>query len=207
MREYRTQKCLGYKNVAAIPIAALIPRAIPIIYAEGLISTLLFGKDLNALFWLLSLKAGTPLDTELRSQYSMQTDTIFHRARAMADAVREMKLMMHPEITGANNLHTKSIRLIIEFMFVCSSGGWPSDITTTLQMRTQNHHSLSINMVPARLESTAAAPETLISIMSNINGAELIGIKSGQARTATTEAPATIKERFLVSNQNLRTCE
>nr|GMD48111.1 hypothetical protein Iba_chr10fCG3280 [Ipomoea batatas]GME05700.1 hypothetical protein Iba_scaffold3157CG0020 [Ipomoea batatas] len=127
---------LWYRNVAAIPIPALIPRAIPIIYAEGLIS-LLFGKDLNALFWLLSLNAGTPLDTDVRSQYSMPTDTIFHRARAMADAVREMKLMMHPEITGANNLHTKSIRLIIEFMFVCSSGGWPSDITTTLQMRTQ----------------------------------------------------------------------
>lgn len=61
---------------------------------------------------------------------------IFHRARAIADAVREIKLMMNPEMTGANNLQIKSIRLIIEFMFVSSAGGWPSDITTTLQMST-----------------------------------------------------------------------
>lgn len=51
----------------------------------------------------------------------------------MADAVRDTKLIMKPVTAGANNLHVKSILLKIEFIFVCTPGGWPSDITITLQ--------------------------------------------------------------------------
>lgn len=93
------------------------------------------GEDLEALLRLLSLRAGIPLYTDVRSQYSKKTDITFQRARVMADAVRETKLIMKPVITGANSLQIKSIRLMIEFIFVNSPGGCPSDITTTLPIK------------------------------------------------------------------------
>lgn len=101
---------------------------------EGLKSKYV-GVDLDALLRLLSVRAGIPLYTDVRSQYSKHTDITFQSARVMADAVRETKLIIKPVMTGANSLQIKSIRLMTEFIFVSCPGGWPSDITTTLPIK------------------------------------------------------------------------
>lgn len=57
---------------------------------------------------------------------------MFHIARVQADAIKDTKLIMKPDTTGANNLQIKSILLMTEFICVNTPGGRPSDITTTL---------------------------------------------------------------------------
>lgn len=101
---------------------------------ETAISWLLDGVP-TTLFWLLSLRAGIPLNTETRSQYCNQRDTIFQHARVTAEAFNDAKLMMKPETTGAKSLQVRSILLITEFIWVNVSGGLPSEITTTLKFK------------------------------------------------------------------------
>lgn len=135
---------------------------------------------------------------------------------------------MKPVITGASNLQVKSMRLIIEFIFVNTPGGWPSDITTTLCFENDynnvsvvkignqffhirsavitSYHSLSIKIVPARVEITPTAPETLVSMTSKINAVKFVNFKVEKINNTITETPATMKERFWDTNQIRRTC-
>lgn len=160
-----------------------------ICWVTELLSSTSLNTSLETLLWLLSSKAGIPSYTEVKSQYSNQTDMIFQAANVTADAFKEIKLMMKPDITGLSSLQTRSIRLIVEFMSVSTSGGWRSDITTTLSKNqsfdlkvtwmelschilfktTINYHSLSIKIVPARDESAPRAPVILINITSIMN--------------------------------------
>lgn len=100
--------------------------------SSDLLSGESFGTKFMFLFRLLSLSAGTPLYTAIRSQYCSQTDRIFHRAKIIADAFNDTKLTINPVKTGAKSLQVKSILRITEFIFVRVSGGWPFEITTTL---------------------------------------------------------------------------
>lgn len=147
-------------------------------------------------------------------------------AKAIADAFSDTKLIMKPLITGAINLQIKSIRLIIEFIFVKTSKAWPSDITTTLFFENnhtkirvvenfklsffclicQDYHSLSIRMVPARVESAPTAPEMSVSNNSKMNAPKFVDFKVEKTSKAITETPAMIKERFWDTNQILRAC-
>lgn len=51
-------------------------------------------------------------------------------------------------------------------------------------------------MVPARVESTPTAPETLINMMKEMNAVTFADFKSAGTRIAITAPPATINERF-----------
>lgn len=57
----------------------------------------------------------------------------------MADALREIKLIINPLKTGAASLHVKSILRITEFILVRNSGGSPFAITTTLKRNSCMH--------------------------------------------------------------------
>jgi hypothetical protein len=57
---------------------------------------------------------------------------VFQTAKVIAEALTDIKLIMKPLITGARSLQVKSIRLIVELIFVSTSGVWPSEINTTL---------------------------------------------------------------------------
>jgi len=59
----------------------------------------------------------------VKSQYSTQTDTVFHSAKVIADAFSDTKLIMNPVTTGARSLQVRSMRLVTEFIFVRNSGG------------------------------------------------------------------------------------
>ena len=104
------------------------------------ISSISLRKSREILLWLLSVKAGMPLCTDVKSQYSSHTAIVFQIAKVIAEALTDTKLMMKPLITGARSLQVKSIRLIIELILVRTPGGWPSDITTTLHFENNYHH-------------------------------------------------------------------
>jgi len=104
------------------------------------ISSISLRESREILLWLLSAKAGMPLCTDVKSQYSSHTAIVFQIAKVIAEALTDTKLMMKPLITGARSLQVKSIRLIIELILVRTPGGWPSDITTTLHFENNYHH-------------------------------------------------------------------
>lgn len=169
-------------------------------------------------------KAGIPLYTDIKSQYSTHTDIVVHNANIKADAFSDTKLIMKPLITGATNLQVKSIRLITEFISASKLGGWPSDITTNLFLKTNNkkelqvllfnfmfsfkglwainYHSLSIRMVPANVESTPTAPEMFVNITRAMNATIFVNFRLGNTSKATTAPPAIMKERFWVTNHS-----
>lgn len=63
-----------------------------------------------------------------------------------------------------------------------------------------SHHSLSIRMVPARLERTATAPDKLVKKTSTANSRKLVDFKSWYVSSEDTVPPASMKERFCVNN-------
>jgi len=69
------------------------------------------------------------------------------------------------------------------------------------------YHSLSINIVPARVESTPMPPQTLIMITSKMKMEKFVDFKEEWTSKATTEPPAITKERFCVTNHNFKTCQ
>lgn len=68
------------------------------------------------------------------------------------------------------------------------------------------YHSLSINIVPARVESTPMPPQILIVNTINMKAEKFVNFKDELSSKATTVAPATTKERFCVTNHNCKTC-
>lgn len=56
-------------------------------------------------------------------------------------------------------------------------------------------------MVPARVDITPTAPEILVSITNKTNAMKFVDFKLEKNNNVITETPATIKERFWVTNQ------
>lgn len=64
----------------------------------------------------------------------------------------------------------------------------------------ETHHSLSIRMVPARLERTATAPDKLVKMTSTAKSRKLVDFKPWHISSEDTVPPANMKERFCVNN-------
>ena len=58
------------------------------------------------------------------------------------------------------------------------------------------YHSLSIRIVPARVESTPTAPETLVNITSKMKAAKFVDFRVEKTINEITVQPATMKEMF-----------
>lgn len=118
----------------------------------------------------MALRAGTPLYTDTKSQYTSHTEATFHSASATAEACVDTKLITNPDSTGARSLQLRSILRMAELILVSTTGGCPLHITTT--------HSLSISMVPARVESAASAPDTLVTTTRATKTGKLVTFRS-----------------------------
>ena len=65
-----------------------------------------------------------------------------------------------------------------------------------------NYHSLSIRIVPARVESAPTAPETFVNITSRMKALKFVSFKAENTNNAITVPPATMKDRFCDINQS-----
>lgn len=67
------------------------------------------------------------------------------------------------------------------------------------------YHSLSTNMVPARVERAPMAPDMLVRTTRNMNIGDPLCSSFWSTSSVATASPATMNDRFWVNSQSRRT--